>query len=205
MSTRSFSVVYEAGAPNTQVQNLNSGLYLGVGGQVVDQFGRNIYSVVGYTPTDFSTLGTSLGTSLMTSANLGQAGSDDDANLLTLPIGAKVIAVNIIATTAITTGGGNATFSVNVGARNLALGSVAAGNTLAAAARFDSGWALDETGNTCQVGSVGSLIGATGSSESGGVPQAGVTSGNQFVSFVNDATAALTAGALQVVVQYVFP
>ena len=91
MSARSFSVVYEAGAPNTQVQNLNSGLYLGVGGQVVDQFGRNIYSVVGYTPTDFSTLD-GAATSLMTSANLGQAGSDDDANLLTLPIGAKVVA-----------------------------------------------------------------------------------------------------------------
>ncbi len=204
MSARSFSVVYEAGAPNTQVQNLNSGLNLGVGGQVVDQFGRNIYSVVGFTPTDFSTLGTSTGTSLMTSANLGQAGSDDDANLLTLPLGAKVIAVNIIATAAITSGG-NAAFSVNVGARNLALGSVDAANTLAPAARFDTVWVLNVTGNTCQVGSVGSLIGATGTSTSGGVPQAGVTSGNQFVSLVNNATAALTAGALQVVVQYVLP
>jgi len=198
MSVRSFSVVYEAGAPNTQVQNLNSGLYLGVGGQVVDQFGRNIYSVVGYTPTDFSTLNAAA-TSLMTSANLGQAGSDDDANLLTLPIGAKVVGLNIIATTAIVGTVGASTLAVQVGARN-----TSGGDVIAAAAVYDTVWVLDVTGNTCQVGSVGSLIGSAGTATSGGVPQAGVTSGNQFVNLVN-ANGTFTGGALQVVVQYVLP
>ena len=82
---------------------------------MVDQFGRGVYTVKGYTTTTFDAL-SSAGQSLMTSSGLAAGTAATDANVLNLPIGAKVIGALITSTAAISDG--TASLALAVGTIN---------------------------------------------------------------------------------------
>ena len=204
---QTFNMRFQAGINNNQPIQVE-GLELGVGSQMVDQFGRGVYTVKGYTPTEFTAIenGTaSTAVSLMTSSGLAAASAATDDNVLNLPIGAKVIGALITSTAAI--GGGAASLALAVGEINNA--TVTADTHLIMATETVTNLALATAGNQVMVGGgSGSAIGAAPTGASGGVPNlaAGVADqANSCINVVETASTAPGSGGLEVIIQYVQP
>ena len=200
---QTFNMRFQAGINNNQPIQV-AGLELGVGSQMVDQFGRGVYTVKGYTTTTFDALASN-GQSLMTSSGLAAASAATDDNVLNLPIGAKVIGALITSTAAISDG--TASLALTVGEINSA--TVTADTHLIMGTQTVTNLALATAGNQIMVGGgSGSAIGAAPVGASGGVPNvaAGVADqANSCINVVETAGNAPGSGGLEVIIQYVQP
>jgi len=201
---QTFNMRFQAGINNNQPVQV-AGLELNVGSQMVDQFGRGVYTVKGYTTTTFDAL-TNAGQSLMTSSGLAAGTAATDDNVLNLPIGAKVIGALITSTAAIS--GGGATLALAVGTINDS--TITANTHLIMGAANVTTLGLGTAGNQVMVGGgSGSAIAGAPTGASGGVPNvvAGVADqANSCINVVNtDAGTAPGSGGLEVIIQYVQP
>jgi hypothetical protein len=205
---QTFNTRFQAGINNNQPIQV-AGLELGVGSQMVDQFGRGVYTVKGYTPTEFTAIQAttpSEAVSLMTSSGLAAASAATDDNVLNLPIGAKVIGALITSTAAIS--GGAAELALTVGEINNA--TVDPDTHLIMSTQTVTNLGLATAGNQVMIGGgSGSAIGAAPTGASGGVPNVAdgvVDQANSCINVVNtDAGTAPGSGGLEVIIQYVQP
>ena len=204
---QTFNMRFQAGINNNQPIQV-AGLELGVGSQMVDQFGRGVYTVKGYTPTEFTAItgGTaSAAVSLMTSSGLAAASAATDDNVLNLPIGAKVIGALITSTAAISDG--TASLALTVGAINNV--TVTPNTHLIAGTQTVTNLGLGTAGNQVMIGGgSGSAIAGAPSGASGGVPNvvAGVADqDNSCINVVETAGNAPGSGGLEVIIKYVQP
>jgi hypothetical protein len=174
-----------AASGSLNLDNLNLGVgTLGTGG-------RTLYTAVGYAPTTFATTVSTGVVNLNVSANLGQASSATDTNLLLLPGGAQIVAVN--ANNNGTTIVGGTSFDIGLNA-SLATGdaSIMATVTLATLNSARGGNVVDSTGGL----TAGTNFGGTGNAAS----TVAVTEGDVVAVTVN--TTPNTAGDLKVTIQY---
>ena len=167
------------------LDNLN----LGVG--TFGTGGRTLYTAVGYAPTTFATTVATGVVNLNVNPNLGQASSVTDTNLLLLPGGAQIVAVN--ANNNGTTIVGGTDFDIGL---NAALAttdnSIMDAVTLATLNSARGGNVVDSTGGL----TAGTNLGGAGNAAT----TVSVTAGDVVAVTVN--TTPNTAGDLKVTIQY---
>jgi len=190
------NVVYQAGVVNSE-PNLPSTINM-ENAPIVDAFGRNIHVVKLYTPTNFSSLAQNTAVSLMTVSGVAAGAAATDANVFNLPVGAKVIGALITATTAVVDDASELAFAVGTINSNDTTNTIMGAETV-------TNLGLNTDNASVMVGGGGGVtVGGTGASAPAGTPATGaVDQANSCVNVIETDAEPVTAGALEVILQYV--
>ena len=134
----------------------------------------------------------------MTVSGVAAGAAATDANVFNLPVGAKVIGALITATTAVVDDTSELAFAVG------SINSIDTTNTIMATTAV-SDLGLNTDNASVMVGGGGGVtVGGTGASAPAGTPATGaVDQANSCVNVIETNVAAVTAGALEVILQYV--